>query len=84
MSKMWFAPKRFGYGATLPIAWQGWAVYAGYAAALVGAFSLLEQVTPQGLRLAGQVGAILVLTAILITVTRAKTEGGWRWRWGRD
>ena len=23
--KPWFAPKRFGYGAGLPIAWQGWA-----------------------------------------------------------
>ena len=20
----WFAPKRFGYGAGMPIAWQGW------------------------------------------------------------
>ena len=25
----WFAPKRYGYGAGLPIAWQGWAVIVG-------------------------------------------------------
>ena len=25
-SKPWFAPKRFGYGAGLPISWEGWAV----------------------------------------------------------
>ena len=25
----WFAPKRFGYGAGLPIAWQGWALIIG-------------------------------------------------------
>ena len=30
----WFAPKRFGYGAGLPIAWQGWALLAGYIAAV--------------------------------------------------
>ena len=24
----WFAPKRYGYGSGLPIAWQGWAVMA--------------------------------------------------------
>ena len=28
----WFAPKRFGYGAGLPIAWQGWVVMAAYFA----------------------------------------------------
>jgi hypothetical protein len=26
----WFAPKRYGYGAGLPITWQGWAVTLAY------------------------------------------------------
>ena len=26
----WFAPKRYGYGTSLPIAWQGWAILIGY------------------------------------------------------
>ena len=26
----WFAPKRYGYGAGLPISWQGWAVTLGF------------------------------------------------------
>ncbi|WP_243403462.1 MULTISPECIES: hypothetical protein [Bacteria] len=32
----WFAPKRFGYGAGLPIAWQGWAVLVAYLAVVIG------------------------------------------------
>lgn len=81
MSKMWFAPKRFGYGASLPTTWQGWAVYIGYIAAvlLVVAFP-----TDLQLHIAGQVAAVVVLTIALLIVTRAKTDGGWRWRWGRD
>lgn len=26
----WFAPKRYGYGTGLPIAWQGWTLLGGY------------------------------------------------------
>ena len=28
----WFAPKRYGYGAGLPISWQGWAITLGFVA----------------------------------------------------
>jgi hypothetical protein len=28
----WLASKRFGYGAGLPVAWQGWALLLGYLA----------------------------------------------------
>src|SRR5579884_3283512 len=30
VSPEWFAPRRYGYGAGLPISWQGWALTAGY------------------------------------------------------
>ncbi len=30
----WFAPKRYGYGAGLPIAWQGWVLTIGYLAVI--------------------------------------------------
>jgi len=36
----WFAPKTYGYGAGLPIKWQGWALLLGYTA-LMAASSLL-------------------------------------------
>ena len=32
----WFAPKRFGYGAGLPISWQGWALTAAFMGFSIG------------------------------------------------
>ena len=71
----WFAPKRYGYGAT-PVTWQGWAVTLGFAAALLVAMRLLPTVTEKLI-------VSLVLIATLLAIAAAKTDGGWRWRWGR-
>ena len=73
-SKSWFAPKRFGYGGGLPTAWQGWAVYLVALAAVGTAMTLLTGVA--------RPIVVLSIVAVLIAVTRIKTEGGWRWRWG--
>ena len=74
----WFAPKRFGYGAGLPISWQGRAVTLGYSALMVGTAVVFAK-RPLILF------AILVpLTAMFIIVTARTTRGGWRWRWGKD
>ena len=71
----WFAPKRFGYGAGFPIAWQGWAMIAAYGAIVILAAHFLKRAP---LALAGIViPATLVLTLIMARTTR----GGWRWRW---
>jgi len=32
----WFAPKQFGIGSGLPIAWQGWLMLAAHIALLAG------------------------------------------------
>lgn len=32
----WFAPKRYGYGAGLPISWHGWALTIGFLALVIG------------------------------------------------
>ena len=32
----WFAPKRYGYGAGLPISWQGWALTCAFVLVAVG------------------------------------------------
>lgn len=74
----WFAPKRFGMGAGLPIAWQGWAVVAAYfaaAALCVAFFGGHDWVT---------IAIMLPLTAILVLITMKTTRGGWRWRWGSE
>ncbi|WP_095012205.1 hypothetical protein [Tsuneonella mangrovi] len=72
----WFAPKRFGYGAGLPIAWQGWVVLLAFAGAIVG-LALMRELDPF-LRFGGMAAAIVTL----VTISKKRTRGGWRWRWG--
>jgi hypothetical protein len=73
----WFAPKRYGYGAGLPIAWQGWALTIGFIAITVAAAVLLAKRPLVSL-------ALLTPLLLLFTLICARTtKGGWRWRWGR-
>lgn len=68
----WFAVRRFGYGAGLPIRWQGWVVLAVLAAGLILAGRLdgaIRWVT---------IGLVLAAT---LPVMKARTVGGWRWHW---
>lgn len=74
----WFAPKRFGFGAGLPIAWQGWALLGGYFLTLTGCIALLGEHDTATL------AVMLPLTALLILVSWRTTRGGWRWRWGEE
>ena len=74
----WFAPKRYGYGSGLPIAWQGWAVLALFAALVGFSFLLFGTDNPRALAI------ILPALAALMIVTALTTRGGWRWRWGDD
>ena len=69
-----FAPKRYGYGAGMPVRWQGWAVLGIYGLVLCAAFFALDPPF--------HVAIVLIATAILILVCAMKTRGGWRWRWG--
>ena len=74
----WFAPKRYGYGSSLPISWQGWAIMLGFVSIAFGA-AFLFATKPLVL------AAILVpLTAALLVITARTTRGGWRWRWGEE
>ena len=74
----WFAPKRYGIGSGLPIAWQGWLVLGVYLAVVIGAsFLVIERPL--------LVGAIIfAATVLLLLVTARTTRGGWRWRWGKE
>ncbi|HET7709697.1 MAG TPA: hypothetical protein VFK50_09225 [Sphingomicrobium sp.] len=72
----WFAAKRYGIGAGLPVSWQGWAVLLVYAATVLGALLLLGERNPATFAI------LLISTAILLVVTARTTRGGWRWRWG--
>jgi hypothetical protein len=72
----WFAPKRYGYGAGLPISWQGWLVTLGFLV-IAGLVSVLFKDKPLVTL------AIIVPVVVLFLVICARTtRGGWRWRWG--
>jgi hypothetical protein len=74
--RAWFAPKRYGYGSGLPIAWQGWAALLAYLAAIAAAIFLLRY------SWIAWAGIVAVATAAFTIVCARKTRGGWRWRWG--
>ena len=73
----WFAQKRYGYGAGLPIAWQGWVVLLGYIA-VIGLAALLLEAKPVAV-----IAIVVPATMVLLLITMRTTRGGWRWRWGK-
>lgn len=73
----WFAPKLFGYGAGVPIAWQGWAVLVGFVVVIGTAAATLMPRHP-----AIFVAVALVAGLALTVIAAQHTRGGWRWRWG--
>jgi len=72
----WFAAKRYGYGAGLPISWQGWLLTIGFVALSVGV-SLVLAKQPVAI-----VAALIPLTLGFTLICARTTKGGWRWRWG--
>lgn len=74
----WFRPKRYGYGAGMPIAWQGWLLLVLHVALILG-LALLFAERPLLL-------AVMVVAAAFVPMPlyAARTEGGWRWRWGEE
>jgi hypothetical protein len=72
----WFAAKRYGIGAGLPVSWQGWVILAAYLAIVAGAFFLFGERNP------ATVATLVIATAALIVICARTTRGGWRWRWG--
>ncbi len=81
----WFAPKRYGYGSGLPIAWQGWVVLAAYLLICGGGSLALPLIFPNpAVLLPAILVVVLVATVALLFICKAKTKGGWRWRWGED
>lgn len=82
MSKAWFAPKRYGYGAGLPISWEGWTALLVFLAAVMAVSGVSLALLPTGWAIVATAGGTFVLALLFVVITRAKTEGGWRWRNG--
>ena len=83
MARYWFRQKSFGYGAT-PDTWQGWLltlVACGVVCAVVlEAMQIADQETAKLVALSG---AAVILIGFSV-IAYFKTEGGWRWRSGKD
>ena len=83
MAKYWFRQKRIGIGST-PTPWQGWLVTAigvGLIFAVVfEAKQIADRPTQMFVALSGVVAVFVALSAI----AWLKTEGGWRWRSGKE
>jgi uncharacterized membrane protein YhaH (DUF805 family) len=74
--KYWFPAKRFGWGWSLPITWQGWLVFLVYIALITAAliFKLEEKLLLYFF--------IVIITVMLIAVCWVKGEPP-KWRWGK-
>jgi hypothetical protein len=82
MNRYWFKPKIFGYGAT-PVTWEGWLLATGYLVfVLFMTLGLLGR-EPSVVLWVLWVVVIVAVTAAMTWLARLKTEGEWRWRWGR-
>lgn len=76
--KLWFRAKTYGYGWGLPLAWQGWVVYAIYFSLLAfGIFKMSDNKLPVSYFL-----FFLIITAALVLICYLKGEKP-RWRWGK-
>jgi hypothetical protein len=73
----WFVPKRYGYGAGMPISWQGWAVTLGFIGLIIAAALYVRPYS--GIAF---ISTAVTLTIILWVIVAKTTRGGWRWRWG--
>lgn len=74
---IWFPAKKYGWGWGFPVAWQGWAVIAGYAA-LAGLGIVFLRPRTSALLF---VGYLVFITGLLICLCWIKGEKP-RWRWG--
>lgn len=72
----WFAARRYGLGSGLPIRWQGWALMVAHIAVVAG-WAKASAAHPV-------IAAVAVIVAVIapLPIYAARTEGGWRWRWG--
>ncbi|MBK6707636.1 MAG: hypothetical protein IPG54_09180 [Sphingomonadales bacterium] len=72
----WFRAKTYGYGAGLPFRWQGWVLLLSHIALIAGLTLGLGDDSRW------MIPAVLVAAFAPLPIYAAKTEGGWKWRWG--
>jgi hypothetical protein len=83
MRKYWFRQKSFGYGAT-PNTWQGWVLTIASCLLIFGVVLAGPAIRDNGLRAVWVIGGTALVIIPTVVIAYVKTEGGWRWRNGRD
>lgn len=81
MARYWFKQKRYGFGAS-PATWEGWAFTGAYVALLLLGSAWMAA-APEA-RALSYFTIAAILTIAFVAISWRTTEGGWRWRWGRD
>ena len=83
MTRYWFRPKRYGYGAT-PTSWEGWAVTLAATGIVTGSIVGMELMVDRSDFVAWMVWALGIAAATIwfVRLVRVRTDGEWRWRWG--
>ncbi len=79
----WFEPKRYGYGAGLPINRKGWIALGSYVAVVIlmaATTGPLMMINP--FLIFVPVGVFAGATLWFVPLCERHTRGGWRWRWG--
>jgi hypothetical protein len=89
-SRYWFAAKRYGYGWSRPLTWQGWVVMLGFIASFVwfGVWASNRVAAGQTFGWSDEkfvvTGFFLMMAVALpvLTAVCALTGEPARWRWG--
>ncbi|WP_425995804.1 hypothetical protein [Caulobacter sp. DWR1-3-2b1] len=80
MAKPWFRTKQYGYGASLPCSWEGWAAFILFMAVMIGLSALPEALTQPRPWLGIAVRVSLTVGFIVLVWRKSDKPWGWRWR----
>jgi hypothetical protein len=84
MSEYWFRPKEKGIGAGAPISWKGWALFAVYVGAILAVPRALQFLIGYEGTVPLRLACVALISVPFLVIAWKKTEGGWRWRRGRE
>ena len=84
MTHYWFRPRRYGYGAT-PVTWEGWALTVGVAGVVILSIVAMNLLADRSNVVAWLVWVVFVAVVafLMVQISRQRTDGEWRWRWGQ-
>jgi len=83
MSKYWFKQKSVGIGST-PNTWQGWLVTVIGVGLIFAVVFEAKQISDRPTQMFVALSGAVAVFAAMSAIAWLKTEGGWRWRSGKE